>query len=227
MIGYQDQAYERLMRPLYSYTESDRLAGVTRGTSRRWLKGYRYWYADERRSALPITPERDQPDAVSFIDLVEVIAIGKLRQRGFSLRRIRQINEYCQLALNRDRPLVTETFKTDGREVFVKAQGGFLLDVLHGRGTQAWDEVLDPFLETLDYEDELARRWWPRGKEEPVVVDPDYGFGLPVVSGSGVRTEIVAERFRAGDAEAEIAYDFGLSRAGVEAALRYEMPDAA
>ena len=93
-----------------------------------------------------------------------MIAIGKLRQRGFSLRRIRQINEYCQLALNRDRPLVTETFKTDGREVFVKAQGGFLLDVLPGRGTQAWDKVLDPFLETLDYEDELARRWWPRGQ---------------------------------------------------------------
>jgi uncharacterized protein (DUF433 family) len=177
--------------------------------------------------ALPITPERDMPDGVSFADLVEVIAIGKLRQRGFSLRRIRQVNEYCQLALNQDRPLVTETFKTDGREVFVKAQGGFLLDVLHGQGMQAWDEMLDPFLETLDYEDELARRWWPRGKAEPIVVDPDYGFGLPVVSGSGVRTEIVAERFRAGDAKEEIAYDFGLSLAGVEAALRYEMPDAA
>jgi uncharacterized protein (DUF433 family) len=227
MIGYQDQGYERLMRPLYGFAEADRLAGVTRGTSRRWLKGYRYWYADESRMALPITPERDLPDGVSFMDLVEVIAIGKLRQRGLSLRRIRQVNEYCQLALNRDRPLVTETFKTDGREVFVKAQGGFLLDVLHGRGTQAWDEVLDPFLETLDYEDELARRWWPRGKNEPIVVDPDYGFGLPVVSGSGVRTEIVAERFRAGDAREEIAYDFGLSPAGVEAALRYEMPDAA
>jgi hypothetical protein len=53
------------------------------------------------------------------------------------------------------------------------AQGGFLLDVLHGQGTQAWDEVLDPFLETLDYEDVLARCWWPRGKEEPIVVDPD------------------------------------------------------
>jgi uncharacterized protein (DUF433 family) len=215
------------MRPLYGFAESDRLAGVTRGASRRWLKGYRYWYADESRMALPITPERDQPDGVSFVDLVEVIAIGKLRQRGFSLRRIRQVNEYCQLALNRDRPLVTETFKTDGRQVFEMAQGGFLLDVLHGQGTQAWDEVLDPFLETLDYEDVLARCWWPRGKEEPIVVDPDYGFGLPVVSGSGVRTEIVAERFRAGDAKEEIAYDFGLDPRGTEAALRYELPNAA
>lgn len=225
MIGYQE--HERLIRPLYGFAEADRLAGVTRGTSRRWLNGHRYWYADESRLAPPITSERDQPDGVSFVDLVEVIAIGKLRQRGFSLRRIRQINEFCQLALNRDRPLVSETFKTDGRQVFEIAQGAFLLDVLHGQGTQAWDEVLDPFLETLDYEDELARCWWPRGKEEPIVVDPDYGFGLPVVSGSGVRTEIVAERFRAGDAKEEITYDFGLDPRGTEAALRYEMPKAA
>ena len=227
MIGYQNQVYERLVRPLYSFAEADRLAGVTRGTSGRWLKGYRYSYTDERRTAPPITPDNEGRDAVSFIDLVEVIAIGKLRQRGFSLRRIRQVNEYCQLALNSERPLVTETFKTDGREVFVKAQDGFLLDVLHGQGTQAWDEVLDPFLDTLDYEDALARRWWPRGKAELVVVDPDYGFGLPVVSGSGVRTEVVAERYRAGDTCEEIAYDFGLSPVGVEAALRYEVSDAA
>lgn len=57
--------------------------------------------------------------------------------------------------------------------------------------------------------------------------DPDYGFGLPVVWRSGVRTEIVAERFRAGDTRQEIAYDFGISPAEVEAAVRYELPDPA
>lgn len=104
---------------------------------------------------------------------------------------------------------------------------GYLLNVGLRRGMQAWDEVLDPFLDTLDYEEELARRWWPRGKSEPVVVDPDYGFGLPVVAGTGVRTEIIAERKRAGDALEEIAYDFGVGVSEVEAAIRYELPDAA
>ncbi|MGH3147015.1 MAG: DUF433 domain-containing protein [Rubrobacter sp.] len=59
------------------------------------------------------------------------------------------------------------------------------------------------------------------------MVDPDYGFGLPVVSGSGVRTEDLAERFRAGDGKREIAYGFGVSPGEIEAALRYEMPNAA
>jgi len=228
LVGSVGRERGRLARPLYSFAEADRLAGVTRGTSSRWLKGYRYWYTPEERRVLPpITPDPSPREAVSFMDLVEVVAIGKLRGRGFSLRRVRQINEYCQLALNSDRPLVTERFKTDGRDVFVMADTGYLLDVLRGAGTQAWDEVLDPFLDTLDYEDELARRWWPRGRTEPIVVDPDYGFGLPVIRGSGVRTEVVAERSRAGDSREEIAYDFGVGPEEVEAALRYEAPDAA
>lgn len=223
MIGRQSPIHENLTRPLYSFAEADRLAGVTRGTSSRWLKGYRYWYTpEELRARPPVTPKPAPKEAVSFVDLIEVVVIGHLREKGFSLRRIRQINEYCQLALRAPRALVTERFRTDGRDVFVMASKGYLLDVLHGAGMQAWDEVLDPFLDTLDYEDELARRWWPRGKEEPVVVDPDYGFGLPVISGSGVRTEIIAERSRAGDTDEEIAHDFGVSPAQVRAALRFE-----
>lgn len=223
MPGSTKPDRDRLTIPLYSYAEADRLAGVGRGTSSRWLKGYRYRSApDELRAMPPVTEGGEPGDAVSFVDLVEVVVIGGLREKGFSLRTIRKINEYCQLYLNRTRPLVTETFKFSGRDIFVRASYGHLLNVSGNLGMQAWDEVLDPFLETVDYENELARRWWPMGRDYPVVVDPDYGFGLPVVSGSGVRTEILAERARAGDGDEEIAYDFGLDFDQVEAALLYE-----
>lgn len=228
----------RLVRPLYSYAEADRLARVTRSTSSRWLKGYKYWYArhsedwllglEERRVSPPVTPR--EPDAkygVSFVDLMEVAAIGRLREKGLSLKRIRQINRYCQLVLGTNRPLVTETFKVRGHDIFVMAGEDYLLNVGAQRGMQAWDEVLDPFLDTVEYEDKLVRRWWPRGKGEPVVVDPDYGFGLPVVAGTQVRTEVLAERSRAGEVPEEIAYDFGVEVFQVRAALRYELPDAA
>lgn len=229
MIGPTSYEMEqRLVRPLYSYADADRIAGVTRGTSSRWLKGYKYWYSDEERRTLPaITPDSGHEGGVSFIDLIEVVATGRLRKKGFSLRKIRQINEFCQAVLRTDRPLVTETFKVAGHDIFMMVSEGYLLNVGTKRGMQAWDEVLDPFLDTLDYEQEMARRWWPRGKDEPVVVDPDYGFGLPIIAGTGVRTEIVAERRRAGDGLDEIAYDFALEVPQVEAALRYELPKAA
>lgn len=90
---------------------------------------------------------------------------------------------------------------------------------------QAWNEVLAPFLNELDYADaeKVARRWWPLGKHEPIIVDPDYGFGLPVVAGKGVRVEIIAERFAAGDKHEQIIKDFGLTREEIDAAIRFEL----
>jgi uncharacterized protein (DUF433 family) len=227
-VGYTSEEQKAVNRPRYSFAEADRIARVTRGTSRRWLKGYEYWYSfEERRVSPPVTPGQGSREAVSFVDLMEVAAIGKLREKGFSLRRIRQINEYCMLALQRERPLVTETFRVRGQDIFINASQGVLLNVGYEAGMQAWEEVLDPFLETVEYENELVRRWWPLGRDVGVLVDPDYGFGLPVIAGTGIRTEIIAERKRAGDSTKEITYDFGVTTDQIEDALRWEMADAA
>jgi uncharacterized protein (DUF433 family) len=76
----------------------------------------------------------------------------------------------------------------------------------------------------VEYEGEIVRRWWPLGKDVAVLVDPDFGFGLPVVEGVGVRTEIIAERHRAGDSTDEIAYDFDVTPRQIKDALQWEMP---
>jgi uncharacterized protein (DUF433 family) len=56
----------------------------------------------------------------------------------------------------------------------------------------------------------------------PVVLDPDYGFGMPVVDGTGFRTEIIAERFES-ELASEIASDLGISELQVERALQFEI----
>jgi uncharacterized protein (DUF433 family) len=216
-------------RPRYSFAEADRIARVTPGTSSRWLKGYAYWYSpEERRMSPPVNPGDGSQEAVSFVDLVEVATIGKLRDKGFSLKRIRQINAYCRVALKVQRPLVTERFRVAGQDIFVDDYDfGILVNVGPEAGMRAWEEVLEPFLEDVEYEEQIVRRWWPLGKSVGVVVDPDYGFGLPVIAGTAVRTEIIAERRRAGDSNEEITYDFGVTPHQIEDALKWEMPDAA
>ena len=170
---------ESLTRPRYSYTDADYLAGVTRGTSRRWLSGYTSFDAKHQRVAQPpVTLGVEREGGVSFLDLVEVVAIGRLRTLGWTLGHIRQIVRNCQDLLRVDRPLVTLRFKTGGREIFVD-RGEVLLEVGRRKRMQAWNEVLGPFLEELDYDaHELARRWWPLGKTAPILVDPDQGFNV-------------------------------------------------
>jgi uncharacterized protein (DUF433 family) len=215
----------RLERPAYAYAEADRIAGVSRGTSKRWLKGYQYpgpegttvWRPSVSTGQLPA----DYEPGVSFLELIEIAAIGRLKDAGLALQQVRRVVDACREILRSQRPLAELRFKTDGREVFVAADGA-LLDVGPRKRRLAWDEVLGPFLTTVEYEAGLARRWWPLGPERAVLVDPDYGFGLPVVAGSGVRTEIVWEQFHAGQDFEVIASDFGLTLEQVQDAIRFE-----
>jgi uncharacterized protein (DUF433 family) len=181
------------------------------------LRGFRSWPCDPAPSYAAST----RRGGVSFVDLVEVIAIGELKRFSFSLSRIRKFVLNCQEIFETPRPLATLKFKVGGREVFVR-HGPVLLEVGARKGMQAWDEVLSPFLDDLDYAYDLAVRWWPMGRANRIVVDPDYGFGLPVVEGSGVKTEIIMERFRAGDLEEDIADDFNLDKLEVQRALQFE-----
>lgn len=217
----------RLFLPLYNYADADRLAGVSRSTSRRWLAGYRYQApSGERVVQPPVTPGIERRGVVSFVDLVEIVAIGRLRERGFSLRAIRQVVQNCQEILKVPRPLVTLRFKTGGREIFVES-GSALLEVGKRRGEQAWREILGPFLQDLDYTEDMASRWWPLGRRNPIMIDPDYAYGFPVIQHSGVRTEIILERFQAGDLHEQIARDFNIRPIEVERALQFELSRAA
>lgn len=226
MIGSVDYDHGLSARPLYTYAEADRLAGVSRGTSSRWVKGYKYWnpYGERvRQPSMTARPEERPEEGVSFLDLVSIKAIDGLKKLNFSTRAIRRVVEYCQDALGIDYPLATRTFKVDRRRIYVEAGDGHLLEVLGGQqGAQAWDAILDPFLDALDYQNDLARRWWPLGKDELVVVDPAYGFGSPVIVGSGLRTELVGERDEVGDEPEVIAHDFNLTLEQVESALKFE-----
>jgi uncharacterized protein (DUF433 family) len=219
---HPDHAF--LDQPLYGYAEAARLARVPTSTAKRWIAGYSYVRpTGEEVARPPVTPRAGDGalEGVSYLDLVELAAIGRLKSLDFSLAKIRTIVATCRDLLGVPHPLASEVFKVGGRDIFVQRDGA-LVDVLRRRGAQAWYEVLDPFLETLDYQDQLAHRWWPLGKDKPVVIDPEYAFGLPVVDGTGVRTEILFERFAAGELAEEIAQDFRLDVVQVERALQFE-----
>lgn len=226
-----DHDFDLLTRPLYSFAEADRLAGVSSRTSSRWVKGYKYLNERGERVTQPSMTTRatiEPEEGVSFLDLVSIKAIDGLRKMNFSTRAIRQVVEYCQEELKMAYPLATQEFKMDRHKIYMRAGDGRLLEVLGGqRGAQVWDRILDPFLKDLDYHNEFARRWYPLGKDEPIVVDPDYGFGLPVVIGSGVRTESIAEQYYAGDKVEHIAYDFNVTQEQIDSALKLEMQLAA
>ena len=56
-----------------------------------------------------------------------------------------------------------------------------------------------------------------------VVIDPRLSFGRPVLDGLGVRTSILAERFKAGELIDELAREYDAAPEAIQNAIRCEL----
>jgi uncharacterized protein (DUF433 family) len=59
------------------------------------------------------------------------------------------------------------------------------------------------------------------------VIDPRLSFGRPVLTKAAVPTEIIFDRFQAGDSLEDMAKDYGVGEKEIEEALRFEQRRAA
>lgn len=121
----------------------------------------------------------------------------------------------------------------------LEALGGHIVHVLREGGSpdsfQALDApeqwtlpgLLRETIDQIEYDHELAARWFPIGKSVPIIVDPRLSTGLPVIQGRGVTVHAIRKRFHAGLNIEFIAKDFEMDRDLVETALRYSEKVAA
>ena len=211
-------------RPAYTTAEAARWARTSRVTARRWLQGYEYDTLRGRRRSGPVASQAAGERYLSFYDLVEVAAIAAAKNAGVTLPRIRAAITYAGERFSHGRPLLLETFLTDGRDLFLYEAGEPPLHVNASQAGQiAFDHIAE-VLRRLDYERARPVRWWPDGQSRSILVDPRVGFGQPIIYPSGVRTETVVDRFYAGEAMDGIADEFNLTREQIEDALRFENP---
>lgn len=201
----------------YSATDAARLAQVSASQVRRWtsgaaVPGLTLWGA--RRPAL-----------YSFHDVVEMALVGRLRDRGIRLEKIRR----CMGELGRrwatPRPFATRSallkLKTCGAELMIDEDGA-LEDL--DRRQFAFRKVVEPHLVALEFErnGEQAIRWWPNGLDGAIAIDPAVGFGRPLLFEYRVPTDVLRMGVDAGDSIEEVADAFEVPVRAVRAALEFE-----
>jgi uncharacterized protein (DUF433 family) len=226
---------------IYTRADAARLLRVTPSRMRRWVGGYTYQYksGDGARSGkLPPVVRTDLPVmqraiALSFVELMELRVVKALIDRGISLQHVRRASRLAASTFRTIHPFASRRVYTDGRHVFAElAAGGDTRDIVElskGRVLQVIaGGVLEPFMSEIDFDatTTLAERWWPMGRQSPIVLDPRIAFGAPTIVGTRLRTLTVAGvAARATFAEAARTYD--LDPTAVRAAVRFEATLAA
>lgn len=220
-------------QPMYTAPEAAQLAHVAPVTVRRWLRGYA---PDPRhpewRSPPVFGPKDANTSLVSFLQLIEIVIASDFRKIShLRLDVIREAHANLRTETDIEYPFahveleslgdhVVRWLKGEGRAQAIDAPSQFSLPGLIEQRTH---DMVERRLGELDFEQKLAARWYPVGKDIPIVVDPLYSAGLPTILGRGVTVGAIYRRWKTDpkDNIDFIAEDLQLDTGLVERVLKY------
>lgn len=216
-----------LDRAIYSYADVDRLVGLRAGTASRWLEGY------ERQGRFydpVLRPEPTGSDVVTWGEMVEARLLAEFRDLTVPVQRMRPAivklrAEFGRYPLAHARPLLD----VEGRELVqvVQQEVGLARDlqlVVVRDGQFVLTDAAQRFSSAVDYVEyagNVAGLIRPEQRTPDVVMDPLRAFGQPAVR--NVRTEALAEDYRAGTSRDDLADLYDLTLEQVDEAIRFEL----
>jgi uncharacterized protein (DUF433 family) len=209
---------KRLNVPAYRIMEAARYARTSNQTIRNWEK---------IRGNSSVVTGRDDREALSYLQLIEVGVVAAMRQSGVKLDTIRDARKYLSAEFNSPFPFAQYRFKTDGKTLFmdydqiIEADKDKLLNVTE-QGQLAWNQILSGLLQEFEYDTKIGTvlRWRVAGIDSPILIDPRIAFGSPHVN--GIPTWVLRDRWKSGEGIGDIAEDYDISSDLVTAALRFE-----
>jgi hypothetical protein len=214
---------------LYTPAEAGRLLRVAPAKISRWLRGHHIQDKFYPPLWIPEISLGDDRVFLSFRDLMETRVAGAFIRRGVSAIRVRAAIGVAKEVIGEDRPLSTNRFRTDGREIFLhiinEDENGGKRDQLLNlfRKQFEFNGILDPLLKTVDFSDDgNPLGWWPGGRRLNIIVDPARSFGQPIDADSSVPTAILtAAVHQRGDVKA-VARAYDVPEASVRHSVEFE-----
>lgn len=216
--------------PAYTISEAAHYLTVPAATIRYWSVG------QGRYGPLIEVPGR-APTLLSFLNLTELHVLAAIRrEHDVSMpktrKAIRYLADNAPDAAARRHPLISRALATDGLDLFVE-QCGDLINISRD-GLIAMRDIISAALRRIDRDARgMPVKLYPftraSMKDAPsmIVIDPAVSAGRPVIAGTGLSTEIIAERCKAGESVSELAQDYGRGEAEIEEAIRSELRLAA
>lgn len=223
-------------RPAYTSADAARFLRLPVSTVRAWCFGQRYRVGNEQRPFRPVVDAADkQRRLLSFLNLVELLVLAAVRRKhAVSMRSVRSAVDYLRRKHPSSHPLADHQFQTNGVDLFVEKYGEIVNISRDGQLEmrdliRAWLSLVDRDAQGIPVRLHLPGADLRRGAPvtSGIVIDPRFGFGRPVVLDKGIRTDVVVERFHAGESIAALSEDYGIDVKLIEASVRVHQALAA
>lgn len=177
-----------------------------------------------------LAAERRGGASVPFAGLVEAYVLRALRNElGFTKRQIADTVVDVRENFGTDFALASKRIATDGIDIFIMHAADEFTRVGDHQGLIR--EVVGDYLRYITWDetgDYAARLRLPSFSDvAPVVIDPQFGWGAPVVERNKVPVRAVIDLWAAGESLSTVADEYGLNMGEVEEICRVGLKNAA
>jgi len=211
--------------PRYTLGEAGGYLGLPESTIRSWFVGMPYGSGGDVRWMSQILKPAAK-DLLSFFDIASAHVLMAFKAKGARPSDLRAIVE----ALEKEHPdarypLLGRDFHLFGKDVVLR-EAGRLLNLSKSRQL-GLKKVMEKFLLRIEFDARfMPLRFSPlrtsreRGKGF-IVIDPDFAYGRPVIRGTAIPAEIIANRRLAGESQARLARDYRITTRAVKEAVKH------
>ncbi len=195
---------------VFSIQETSLFLGLSNPKVKRWLdeiwntritsaKNETYSWGDGRYKTL------------NFLTLIEFYTFYQLRNQNISVKKIIMAHDVIQEKLNTPYPFASSKILTDGCKVLFEEDNS-IIDAEPGLQTNIQGVIL-PFCTRIEFGDDfLAKRFWPRGSNVNVVIDPSHQFGQPTVPNTNILARQLYNLYKGGESPEFIAALYKISK---------------
>jgi uncharacterized protein (DUF433 family) len=205
--------------PRYSISEAAFYVRIPSTTLRAWTLGQDYTTGDGiHRTFNPLSQLADKRNKLlSFYNLVEAHILRSTTERDVPLRNIRKALDYVYQTIPGAHPLLTHTFETSGKDMFIQYLGQTINATKQGQ--QAMRQILDKYLTLIPRDASgLPLKVFPINSKR-LAIDPLFSSGKPIVRDKGITASVLWGRKASGESIPDIARDYGLTDIEVQEAI--------
>lgn len=203
---------------VYPISEVHRLTAISKSRVSRFVKKYKgaggLWGGKAEKL--------DTMYYLTFKDMMELRVINAFLDKGVGWRVVCRMAEYGRERFGADYPLSHQRFPKEGERLYARALKS--LGAAPAAGWSAIDKTLsNGILKSLEYEKKMPVRWYPVKNSRRIMIDGRYSFGAPVLTKSGVPTQVLYKSYLADNRNAPfVASIYRVPEDGVKSAVKYE-----
>lgn len=213
---------------LYTIPDISRILGFPQSTVSRYIK--LYWdkkvgkevYGDSYSWSVD-----NRTKAVNFYVLIELYTFIHLQKLGVSVQKISKSRIHLAKELGTPYPFAFAGILSNGSKIWYEFQDS-IIDADGSRQTNLV-QIIHEFAKRIDFnsDNKLASRFYPSGKDKCIVVDPHHKFGMPIVKGTNINTEILHSMLSSGESIESLSILYDLSKGQIKDVMSFYKEEAA